>query len=394
MIENRFKWLHPAKSLSGVKDAADLISRSFPLPHEQVLHSLSQLSEADFVLRYENNEKQLGCVVCLAARLRSYYSQEQVVFLNWATLEPSVRTGAVATHFFKDIAREAAKSDAVAAFMYPVSWPLYQSLGFGLSTSWTLMAVPMATVRSGKISTDCRPVKIDHLHNELSSLPWSADERRLARRSPLLRAGMWNPTGSYPQAYIFGCEGEPTGYVVLKMEKGILEILDYTATTFDVVQNIVNLAASFGSICHTLAWVGESGDILHRAIQSLSVSILNKHHSMSRILNLTAALDGRAVKYKEKRNFNFAVCDKLIPENEIHVWLEVNDSRCKILKTSKDIDQAELKIPISSLSGMMYGNFPLLYNFNEIKSDHASKIDDINMYLEAPRLKLIEKSFF
>jgi predicted acetyltransferase len=390
----KFIWLNPRNSHPGLQEAAGLITRSFPLPADPVSQAIAKLGESDFVLRYEDDEQQLGCLICASDELCSSRSRDPIVFLNWAALEPTIRTGAAATHFFKGIAHEATKTGAVAAFLYPVSWPLYQSLGFGLATNWKMMSVPMTTVRGGSVPDSCRYVNIGDLGKLLVEFPHSQDERRLSGKSPLLRSGLWEPFGSEPQAYVFEKNNKINGYVVLRIKNDILEILDYAFSESYVARSIVRLAATFGSICRTLSWIGDSGDIIHRATESLSVGILNQHHSLTRILNLSAALNDRPVDYHGQKMLDFAVRDNLFPENEIRVWLDIRESRCNLVKTSMDIEGAKIEIPISALSGMMYGNYTLKDSVDVTSKEELYVIADIDRCLRFGKIKLFEKSFF
>lgn len=365
MADHRFEVFAPAAGDARTQAAASLIARSFGLPEERVRSRLLDLQGPSGVLRLLHSGSQVGCMVGVMDRLRSSSLDEPVVFLNGAALEPEHRSGSLALSFFTGAVRHGVESGASAAVLFPSSWSLYGSLGFGIMAARCTMRAQLHKVRSRSIKRICVRVEIhetladDALGRALERVrdEFLVDCTALARVTDLFWSAVLDRPDQRNQLYLFREGEDVVGFVAFAVVGRTLKVADFAAIDEVGISDILALIASFETVCVEVEWIGAVGDVLHLAIRDAETRVAECHYSMARVLDLTGLLERRRYEPAHTGEYAFTVRDGLLARNNGMFELSVRDGRGSVRRSTGAPHSTV--IGIADLSSALLGGVPL-----------------------------------
>lgn len=395
MTEWEPRWSDPREEGPTRDRVAELLSRAFGLPTKRVLGQFDQAADEDRILGFWSYGELLGAVMVCEEKLVGRDGVESVVFLNGAALDPTARHSNNAMRFFKEIAVQAGKTDANAAFIYPVSQSLYRSMGFGLATTRIDMSAAISSLHQRSPAPDWRLGSWD----ELAEISLAARERCfcrgriLARSSGMMRSATWDCRGDNAQAYFYGTGDDTSGYAVVKIVGTRLELLDYALPDRSGFGALLAFVATFGSVCETLEWTEPLYGPVHRSIDLASIQLRGFSNSMARILRLEQVLSGLPVRVRDHGSVSFQTWDPLFPENCREVELAIVDGSTVLTQFAKISKRPKDAIPIHLLSSIIYndGHFdPISHPY----SVSQKNIEDIDLLRPKSFVYLTDRDLF
>lgn len=294
--------------------------------------------------------------------------------INGVGVLPEYRGRGAATGLMRTIVADLRQRGLPLSGLYPATQPVYRRAGYEQSGIWHRYRLPIHALERGGDSAIERIPLVDSPTAAITDADLddvrAVYDRYAAGENGLLDRRMWGWSrifrvfGGEP-TYAFrvrGEDGATEGYVVFSQapppvgdHRYALHCRELVATTADAWRRLVGLLADHGSMAGQVFLTAPPNSPLHLRGREQFMEIVEVVHWMTRIVDVSAALEARGYLPGMQGTARIRVRDEVLPENAGEYVIEVRDGAAAVERVAASGSGAVVDIDIRGLAALYTG---------------------------------------